>query len=78
MQQKIQSLINYQTQALILKQDIASAHYLLKKKYVYKIKKGVENQITWFKAQWIVKDYLYQALVDFDQTFAVVVKPLTF
>lgn len=38
----------------------------------------MNNQITRFKARWIVKGYLQQAGIDFDQTFAAVVKPMAF
>ncbi len=54
----MQLLIDHQTWELILKQNIKSSHCPLKGKWVYKIKREVNNQITRFKARWVVKSYL--------------------
>lgn len=78
MKEKIQLLIKYKTWILISKNDIASGQRLLKRKQIYKIKQGVNNQITQFKARWLVKGYLQQAEVDFDQTFTAILKPMVF
>lgn len=43
-----------------------------------KIKRDVDGNIARFKARWVVKGYLQQFGVDFDQTFAAVVKPMAF
>ena len=45
---------------------------------MYKVKRDVNGKIARFKARWVVKDYLQQFDVDFDQTFATVVKPIAF
>lgn len=45
---------------------------------MYKIKHIVDGNIAHFKARWVVKDYLQQFEVNFDQTFAAVVKPMAF
>ena len=74
----MQSLIDHQTWELIPKQNVEPGHRPLKGKWVYKIKRGVDNQITRFKARWVVKGYLQQVEVDFDQTFVTVVKPMAF
>ena len=78
MKEEIQSFIKYETWTLIPKDEIAASQCLLKEKWVYKIKTSVDNQIIWFKARCVIKSYLQQAGVDFDQTFAVVVKPMAF
>ena len=78
MQQEMHSFIEHQTWNLIPKQDVAPGHRPLKGKWVYKIKRGVDNQITRCKARWVVKGYLQQVGVYFDQTFAAVVKPMAF
>lgn len=49
MKEEIQSLIKYETQILIPKNKIAAGQHALKGKWVYKIKKGVDNQIIQFK-----------------------------
>lgn len=38
----------------------------------------MNEDIARFKARWVVKGYLQQFGVDFDQTFAAVVKPMAF
>ncbi len=45
---------------------------------MYKVKQNVNGKIARFKARWVVKGYLQQSSVNFDQTFAVVVKPMAF
>ncbi len=53
-------------------------HRLLSGKWVFKIKRDVNGVIARFKVRWVVKDYLQQFGIDFDQTFAIVVKPMAF
>ena len=78
MKEEIQSLIKHETQTLIPKDKIAASHLILKRKWVYRITRDVDNQITQFKTRWVVKGYLQQAGVDFDQIFAAIVKPMIF
>lgn len=42
------------------------------------MKRDVNRKVARFKARWIVKGYLQQFGVDFDQTFAAVIKPMAF
>lgn len=51
MREKMQSLIKHETWDLIPKNDIIPEHCLLKKKWVYGIKQGVDNHILRFKAR---------------------------
>ena len=39
---------------------------------MYNVKKDVNDNIARFKARWVVKDYLQQFSIDFDQTFAAI------
>ena len=55
-----------------------SGHRPLRGKWVYKVKRDVEGKIARFKARWVVKGYLQQFGIDFDQTYAAVVKPMAF
>ncbi len=41
-------------------------------------KRDLDGNIARFKARWVVKGYLQQFEVDFDQTFAAVVNPMAF
>ncbi len=58
MKEEMQSLIKHETWDLIPKNDITPGHRPLKGKWVYRIKRGVDNQILRFKARWVVKGYL--------------------
>jgi hypothetical protein len=45
---------------------------------VFKIKRGKDGKVLHYKAKWVVKGYLQQYSVDYDQTFTIVVKPIAF
>lgn len=42
------------------------------------MKRDMNETIARSKARWVVKDYLQQFGVDFDQTFVAVMKPMAF
>jgi hypothetical protein len=46
-------------------------------KWVFKIKRGAEGQIIQYKARWVVKGYEQRYGLDYDQTFAGVVRAAT-
>ena len=78
MKEELDQLEANQTWELIHKRDIKPGHKSLGGKWVYKIKRDVNGDIARFKARWVVKGYLQQYGVDFDQTFAAVIKPMAF
>lgn len=78
MQKKMKSLIDYQTWELIRKEKVEPEHCPFKEKWVYHIKRRVDNQITQFKVRWVVKDYLQPVRLDFDQIFAAIIKLMIF
>jgi len=45
---------------------------------VFKVKKGKDGKVLRYKARWVVKGYLQQYGVNYNQTFAAVVKPIAF
>lgn len=45
---------------------------------MYKVKRDVNGNVARFNARWVIKGYLQQFGVDFDQTYASVVKPMAF
>ena len=47
---------------------------MLRGKWVYKLKRRVDNTIARFKARWVVKGYEQLYSIDYDQTFAGVTK----
>lgn len=50
----------------------------LSEKWVFKVKRDVNGAIARFKARWVVRGYLQQFGIDFDQTFLTMVKPMAF
>ncbi len=63
---------------LVPAQDVEQGHKPLSRKWVFKVKRDVNGAIARFKARWVVRGYLQQFGIDFDQTFAAVVKPRAF
>ena len=78
MKEEIDSLHENKTWVLIPKNEMESGHRPLGGKWVYKVKRDVEGKVSRFKARWVIKGYLQQFGVDFDQTYASVVKPMAF
>lgn len=78
MKKELDQLEATQTWKLISKRDIKLGHKALERKWVYKIKQDVNGDIAQFKARWVVKGYLQEYKVDFDQMFATKVKPIAF
>jgi hypothetical protein len=47
-------------------------------KWVFKYKRGISGKILRYKARWVAKGYEQQFGIDYDQTFASVVKPMSY
>ena len=45
---------------------------------MFKVKRGKDGEVLRYKSRWVVKGYLQQYSVDYNQTFAAVVKPMAF
>lgn len=58
--------------------EVKAGHKPLSGKWVFKVKRDVNGDIARFKARWVVRGYLQQYGVHFDQTYAAVVKPMAF
>lgn len=78
MKEELDLLYENNTWTLIPKSEMEPGHRPLGGKWVYKVKRDVENKIARVKARWVVKGYLQQFGVDSDQTYAAVVKPMAF
>ena len=72
------SLIQNGTWTLVKIEDVPENLIPLKGKWVFKIKRGVKGEILRFKARWVVKGYLQRYCIDYEQTYAAVVKPMAF
>ena len=72
------SLMANDTWELVKVGEVKPGHIVLSGKWVFKLKRGIDGNITRFKARWVVKGYLKQYGIDYDQTFAAVVKPMAF
>ncbi len=51
-----------------------SDQYVLKECWVYKVKCNTHDQVSYYKAYWVIKDYEQQFDINYDQIFVSVVK----
>jgi hypothetical protein len=75
MDEEIQSLKENHTWDLV---DLPPGRSALRGKWVYKLKRGPDGRIVKHKARWVVKGFEQQFGIDYDQTFAAVVKPMSY
>lgn len=50
----------------------------IKRRWVYKIKRGLRNEILKYKSRWVTKGFEQQLGINFKETFASVVKPMSY
>ena len=75
---EVGSLIENQIQELIDFISLKPPYKPFAGKQVFKVKRGKDSKVLYYKARWVIKGYLQQYSVDYDQTFTVVVKPIAF
>ena len=73
-----QSLIKNQIQELINLASLKPPYKPLTSKQVFKVKKGKDSEVLHYKARQVIKGYLQQYNIDYNQTFAIIVKPIAF
>jgi hypothetical protein len=78
MRDEINSLIQNDTWVTINQSDLPHGKQVLSGKWVYKLKRDDDGVIQRYKARWVVKGFMQQYGLDFDETFASVVKPMAF
>jgi hypothetical protein len=72
---EIDSLLQNKTWKLV---QPPATHKILEGKWVYKYKRGADGSILRRKARWVVKGYEQTSGVDYNETFASVVKPMSY
>ena len=75
MQDEVDSLITNGTWTLV---DLPSNAHTLGGKWVYKMKRGPTGEIVRHKARWVVRGFEQREGIDFNETFASVVKPISY
>ena len=75
MQQEYQSLLQNKTWTLVPK---ILGRKVLSGKWVYKLKTGANGEVLRYKARWVVRGFEQQEGVDYNETFASVVKPMSY
>lgn len=58
--------------------DLPIGQVALDGKLVYKIKRGPDGEITHYKARWVVKRFQQREGINYHETFASVVKPMSY
>lgn len=74
-QEEYDSLIENKTWTL---QDLPSDRVALKGRWVFKYKRGPNGRIIRYKARWVVRGYEQKLGIDYADTFASVVKPMSY
>jgi hypothetical protein len=69
------SLIENGTWTLV---DPPPGRRILRGKWVYKIKRGSNGEILRYKARWVVRGFEQEQGLDYNETFASVVKPMSY
>ncbi len=75
MKNEIQSLKNNNMWDIV---NVLSNQHVLKEHWVYKVKCDAHDQVSHYKAHWVVKGYEQQFNIDYDQIFMSVVKLQTY
>ncbi len=71
MKNEIQSLKNNNTWDIV---NVLLNQHVLKGRWVYKVKHDTHDQVSRYKARWVVKGYEQQLDIDYDQIFVSVIK----
>ena len=75
MKDKFDSLVANNTWKLV---DPPPDRRVLPGKWVYKLKRGHQGKILRHKSRWVVRGFMQQEGLDYNETFATVVKPMSY
>ena len=76
--EEIGSLIENQIQEFVNFTSFKPPYKPLTSKQVFKVKKGKNSKVLRYKIKQIIKEYLQQYNINYNQTFTAVVKPIAF
>lgn len=75
MRDEFDSLVHNQTWTLVPR---AVGRRVIPGKWVYKLKRGTNGEILRYKARWVIKGFRQEQGIDYHETFASVVKPMSY
>ena len=75
MSDEVHSLQENNTWELV---DPPKGRTVLRGRWVYTIKRGPKGEVTRYKARWVVRGFEQREGLDFNETFATVVKPMSY
>ena len=75
MKDELNSLLENNTWELV---DLPPSRQSLSGKWVYKRKKGGDGEILRYKSRWVVRGFEQQEGIDYQETFASVIKPMSY
>jgi hypothetical protein len=78
MREEYDSLIENKTWSLVNNTKIPAGKRALRGKWVFKIKRGAHGEIIRYKARWVVRGFEQKEGIDYHETYASVVKPMTY
>ena len=72
------SLEENDTWELVTRDQIPAGATLLRGRWVYTLKRGADGSVIRYKARWVVRGFEQREGIDFNETFASVVKPVSY
>jgi hypothetical protein len=75
MLEEVNSLHQNKTWELV---DPPKDRRILSGKWVFKLKRGLHGEVIRYKSRWVVRGFTQEEEIDYDQTFASVVKPMIY
>ena len=78
MQEEYNSLMECRTWDVIPASSVPADARTLRGRWVLRVKRGPGGSITRYKARWVVRGFEQRYGIDFNETFAAVVKPMTY
>lgn len=78
MDRELHSHEKMKTWTVVPRSSVPKNFPIIKGRWVYKIKRGLRNEILKYKSRWVAKGFEQQLGINFEETFASVVKPMSY